>query len=250
MKKRVLFSVLLMIAALTTEAAGQASVYKKKKYFGPIPLNGLSVYVGFLDGPDHKYLTEHLDNWAAQRNGTENWNDWSTSFYSKLQYQRQISPHHFITTSLNFSYLTADGTGEFVSITDPPVALYSERTFKVYLLSLDVGFHYYMVKPEVRKIAPYMGGGFSGFIPMERLETRFIDQSGTVYDSSSENISENSFEVGIHGEFGLLYYISNRYSAGLEGRYQKSQSKFEIHGGNFDIDYSGLSLSLIFHYYF
>jgi hypothetical protein len=250
MKKSTLLTVLLLSTVMTVEAFGQTSVYKKRKQFGPIPANGVSIFVGYVDGPDHEYLSEHLNNWAEQRNGYEGWDDWSTSFYSKLQYQRQISPNHFFTSSLNFSYLNAKGTGDFVSQTDPPVSLMSERTLKIYFISIDLGFHYYMVKPEVRKIAPYIGGGFSGVFPIERLDSTFMDAAGNRYESSNENVSEESFEVGIHGEFGLLYYISNRYSAGLEGRYQKAQSKFVIHGGNFDIDYSGLSLSLMFHYYF
>ena len=36
---------------------------------------------------------------------------------------------------------------------------------------------------------------------------------------------------------------------GLEGKYQMAQSKFEIHGGNFDLSYTGLILSLNLTYY-
>ena len=39
-------------------------------------------------------------------------------------------------------------------------------------------------------------------------------------------------------------------AAGMEGRYQMSQSKFDIHNANFDLDYSGLSLAVNFYYYF
>jgi len=140
--------------------------------------------------------------------------------------------------------------GELDLLYVAPERLLTERTLKAYLLSLDVGFLYYMVKPEVQQIAPYIGGGFSGFIPMERLETTMYTESGDHYPNPNETISENSFEVGVHGEFGIVYYITNRYTAGLEGRYQKSQSKFTIHGGNFDVDYSGLTLSLVLQYFF
>lgn len=248
--KRIPILALAVAAMLAADASAQQTLYRQKKYFGPIPLNGLSINVGFIDGPDHEYLTDHLIDWAVQRGGSESWSDWSTSFYSRLQYQRQITPTHVITASANFSYLTANSTGDYFTQTDPVVYLLTERTLKIYLLSFDAGFLYYMVKPEVRQIAPYIGGGFSAFIPLERLETAMRTESGAVFANPGETVSENSVEVGLHGEFGLVYYISNRYAAGLEGRYQKSQSKFTIHESNFDVDYSGLTLSLVAQYFF
>jgi len=241
---------LLALALTAVDAAAQTSLYRQKKYYGPIPVNGLSLHVGFVDGPDHQNLTDHLIFWARQRAGEENWENWTTSFYAKAGYQRRISPFHFLTANLNFAYLAAEGFGDYVTLTEPSYYLLSERKLKTYLLSLDIGFHYYMVEPEVRSIAPYIGGGFSGVIPMERLETTLRLEDGTPFPSGGETVSENSLEVGVHGEFGLVYFITNRYSAGMEGRYALSQSKFDIHGGNFDVDYSGLFLSLLMTYYF
>jgi opacity protein-like surface antigen len=250
MKRLCILSLTLAATVCAADAAAQQQPYRQKKYFGPIPLNGLSINVGFIDGPDHQYLTDHLIDWAAQRGGSESWEDWETSFYSRVQYQRQITPNHMIMGSVNFSYLSASGAGDYFTQTDPVVYLLSERTLTTYLLSFDAGFLYYMIKPEVQQIAPYVGGGFSAFIPIEQLETTLRTESGEIYDNPGESVSESSLEVGLHGEFGLVYYISNRYAAGLEGRYQKSQSKFTIHEGNFDIDYSGLTLSLVLQYFF
>ncbi|MDD3643724.1 MAG: hypothetical protein PHQ19_09720 [Candidatus Krumholzibacteria bacterium] len=250
MKRLSLLALTLAVLLPAADASAQQTLYRQKKYFGPIPLNALSVNVGFIDGPDPEYLTDHLIDWAGQRGGSESWSDWATSFYARVQYQRQITPNHVITGSANFSYLSADAAGDYFTQTDPVVYLTTERTLKVYLLSFDAGFEYYLVKPEVRQMAPYVGGGFSAFIPLERLETTMRTESGAVFDNPSETASENSVEVGLHGEFGLVYFISNRYAAGFEGRYQKSQSKFTIHGGNFDIDYSGLTLSLVIQYFF
>lgn len=250
MKRIPLLALTAAVALSAADASAQQTLFRQKKFFGPIPLNGLSLSVGFIDGPDHKYLTDHLIDWAVQRGGGESWEDWETSFYSRAQYQRQVTPSHLITGSVNFSYLSAGSGGAYFTQTDPVVYLLSERTLKVYLVSLDIGFQYFMLKPEVQQIAPYLGGGFSAFFPFERLETTLRTESGTVYPNPGETVSESSVEVGLHGEFGLLYYISNRYAAGLEGRYQKSQSKFTIHGGNFDVDYSGLTLSLLLQYFF
>jgi hypothetical protein len=250
MRKYLPIIVVLLAAVCTSEVSAQSGIYKRKKYFGAIPMNGASIFVGFLDGPDHEYLTEHLQTYARLRGGDEDWSEWSTSFYARLGYQRQVSPNHFLVTNFNFAYLTAEGNGELYTITDPVVFVTTERTLKTYLFSVDLGFNYYMVKPSVQKIAPYIGGGFSLVVPHEKLESTFRRDDGSVYDAPGESVSETSFEPGVFGQFGITYYISNRWGAAMDGRYQITQSKFRIHEGNFDISYSGICLSLGLHYYF
>jgi hypothetical protein len=241
---------MLLVILAAADVSAQSSLYKQKKYFGAIPMNGVSVFVGFLDGPDHKYLTDHLIDFAEARGGSETWDDWSTSFYSRVGYQRQVSPNHFLVTNLNFSYLTAYGSGDLFTITEPPVYVTTERTLTTYLFSLDVGFLYYMIKPEVQQMAPYIGGGFSGVVPYENLDSAFRREDGTVVDNPGESVTETSFEPGVYAQFGINYYISNRWGATLDGRYQMAQSKFRIHRGNFDISYAGLCLALGLQYYF
>ena len=87
-------------------------------------------------------------------------------------------------------------------------------------------------------------------LPIEKPDSTFRNGSGEILEIDSENVSESSFEYGVYGQFGIDYFISNKWSAALDGRFQKTQSKFHIHGGNFDIDYSGLCLSLGLKYYF
>lgn len=250
MRRSLIVIVALLVIFAAADVSAQSSLYKQKKQFGAIPMNSFNLFVGFLDGPDHKYLTEHLDDFAVLRGGSETWDPWSTSFYTRLGYQRQVSPNHFLVTNFNFAYLTADGGGELYTITDPPVYVTTERTLSTYLFSLDVGFLYYMIKPNVQQIAPYVGGGFSAVVPHEKLKTAFRRDDGTVVDNPGESVDETSFEPGVYAQFGINYYISNRWSAALDGRFQMSQSKFRIHGGNFDIDYSGLCLSIGLQYYF
>lgn len=250
MRKSFPIVIALLVIFSTAEVSGQSSLYKQKKYFGAIPMNGINLFVGFLDGPDHQYLTEHLSNYAELRGGSESWEDWSTSFYMRAGYQRQVSPNHFLVTNFNFAYLSADGNGELYTITDPPVYVTSERTLSTYLFSIDLGFLYYMIKPEVQKIAPYIGGGFSGIIPYEKLESTFTEDDGTVLDTPNENVTETSFEPGVYAQFGINYYISNKWGATIDGRFQMTQSKFKIHDANFDIDYSGLCLAIGLQYYF
>jgi hypothetical protein len=250
MRKSLPIVIALLVIFVAADVSAQSSLYKQKKYFGAIPMNGVNVFVGFLDGPDHEYLTDYLSEYAILHGGTETWDDWSTSFYTRIGYQRQVSPNHFLVTNLNFSYLTADGSGDFFTLTDPPVHVTSNRTLTTYLFSIDVGFLYYMIKPEVQKIAPYIGGGFSGVVPYEKLESSFITDEGEEVAGSDDSATETSFEPGVYAQFGINYYISNKWGVALDGRFQMAQSKFKIYGGNFDINYAGLCLALGLQYYF
>jgi len=250
MRKSLPIVIALLVIFVAADVSAQSSLYKQKKYFGAIPMNSVNLFVGFLDGPDHLYLTEHLSNFAVLHGGSETWKDWSTSFYTRVGYQRQVSPNHFLVTNLNFSYLSADGTGDLFTYTDPPVHVTTERTLTTYLFSLDLGFLYYMIKPEVQKMAPYIGGGFSAVVPHEKLDSSFRRDDGSVIDNPDESVSETSFEPGVYAQFGINYYMSNKWSATIDGRFQMTQSKFRIHGGNFDIDYSGLCLGIGLQYYF
>ena len=250
MRKSLPVVLALLLIFVAADLSAQSSMYKKKKFFGAIPMNGVNVFVGFLDGPDHKYLTDHLNTFAILRGGSETWDDWSTSFYSRVGYQRQVSPNHFLVMNLNFSYLSTDGNGDLHTRTDPSVYVTTERTLTTYLFSLDVGFLYYMIKPEVQKIAPYIGGGFSGVVPIEKLDSTFRRDDGSVVENPDESVSETSFEPGVYAQFGINYYISNKWGVALDGRFQMTQSKFRIHGGNFDINYAGLCLAIGLQYYF
>jgi hypothetical protein len=250
MKRICVLAVCSMILLSAINAQSQTGEFKRKKFFGPISLSTVSFAIGFIDGPSMSLLAEHLDNFAKERNGYETWNDWENSPFFRVGYERRVTPNHTIRTSICYSYLEATGQGEYVAIGDTLFALTTSREFITHLFQFELGFEYYIVEPAPRTFSPYVGGGFSAVVPLEELKTTSIQADGTPYDNPGENRSESSLEAGMHVEFGLIYYISNKYSASVEGRYQKAQSKFEIHGGNFDIDYSGFSLTLNFNYYF
>jgi opacity protein-like surface antigen len=226
------------------------SEFKRKKYFGPIPNNTFTFAIGFIDGPTMQLLAEHLDNYAKERNGMEEWNDWENSLFTRIGYEYQVTPNHTVRLSICYSHLEANSVGYYVAVGDTLTYLTTKRTFTTHLFSLEIGFAYYIVEPAPRKFSPYLGAGFSGVVPIEELKTEGLANGETPFPLPGENVSETSFEAGMHMEFGLIYYITNKYSASMEGRYQKTQSKFEIHGGNFDIDYSGFSLSIGFNYHF
>ena len=78
----------------------------------------------------------------------------------------------------------------------------------------------------------------------------YLAATGEPYDNPEETVSKNSLVVGAHAEFGLNYFITNRFSAGIEARVQMCQSDFEIHNGNFDIKYTALNLAFSFSHHF
>ena len=250
MKKYSVFVLVVVSLLVGSVAQGAPPIFKEKKYFGPIPYNSISLSVGFLDGPDFTYLTEHLDFWANARKGSEAFAALSPSPHGRLSYERQLTPNHFFKGSAGLSYISTSGVGDYVAATpDTNYALTIERTLSVYLLAFEAGFSYYFTSPEPQSFSPYVGAGFAGVVPMVRLDTESTKSDGTPFSNPEETVSQNSFQAGLHMEFGMTYFISNRYAAGLEGKYQMSQSKFNIHGGNFDLKYSGFILSLNLIYY-
>lgn len=252
MKKITIILSLLLLSTTISNTAGAQRLYKQKKYFGPIPANNLNINIGFIDGPSAEYLIDHLGEWAIQRGGEDYFDNISTAPFAQVGYERMITPFHFLKVNITYGYLKTTSLGYFVKqeLEPPNTYLEIDRTFKVHYVSLDLGLAYYLIEPKVKALAPYVAGGFSAVFPMARLETDATTDDGSAYDLPGENIDQNTFESGLHMEFGMRYYLTNRYAAGLEGRYQMSQSKFKIHNGNFDLDYSGLSLSMNFYYFF
>ena len=256
--KRYIYAVaIILLVVVAFDASAAPPRFKQRKYFGPIPYNSLSVSVGFIDGPSAEFFTDHLNQWAKERGGREVSEDFSTSPFAKVSYQRQLSPNHFFNSSACFSYLNLSSMGDYVATVDLPdtsnvnLPLDVDRNFKVYLFSVDLGFLYYFVTPEVRRFSPFVGAGFAAVIPLTRLETNsFISDTDEAFDNPGEDVSRNSFEAGLHTIFGMVYYITNRYSAALEGRYQMAQSKFYHHNANFVIDYAGFTLGLTLNYHF
>ena len=252
MKKHSIFALVVLSLLVCSIAQGAPPIFKEKKYFGPIPYNSIFLAVGFYDGADYTYLTEHFDIWAKARYGSDTFEELSPAPYGRLSYERQLTPNHFFKGSAGMSYINTSSDGSYVAIVDDTtnVELAIERTLKVYLLAFEAGFSYYFTPPEPQRFSPYVGAGFAAIVPMVRLDTESTKKiDGTPFANPTEDVSRNSFEAGLHLEFGMTYFITNRYAAGLEGKYQMAQSKFYIHNGNFDLKHSGFILSLNLIYY-
>jgi hypothetical protein len=246
--------VLLVVSLLACSVAqGAPPIFKEKKFFGPIPYNSLSFSAGFLDGPDFIDLTAHLNNWAyIHGKGMDTFDELSPAPYGRLSYERQLTPNHFFKGSTSLSYINTSSVGSYIAdINDTTkYELNMARTLKVYLATVEAGFSYYFVSPEPQRFSPSVGAGFAAVIPMVRLDTeRTMKSTGAPFVDNGENVSRSSFQAGLHMEFGMTYFLTNRYAAGLEGKYQMAQSKFYIHDYNFVLKYTGFILSLNLIYY-
>ena len=248
-KKLVLLNIVSALLLAVVGSASAQMLFRNKKMYGPVPGMSININIGFIDGPDASHLAEHLDYWAQQQNGSEMFNEISTSPYMQVGYEYRIAPMFFLTTKLNFSYLKAKSAGNYVKNTT--IDLLINRKLEIYLLSLDFGFKHYFSKPMPRTVCPYFGVGLSPVLPMVRLNNdSYLAATREPYDNPEETVSKNSLVVGAHAEFGLNYFITNRFSAGIEGRFQMCQSDFEIHDGNFDIKYAAFNLALSFSHHF
>lgn len=247
------YAILLVVFSLLVCSAAQSAppIFKEKKLFGPMPPNGLTLSIGFLDGADFSYLTDHLNEWAVERNGLDTFEELSPAPHGRLAYERPLTPNHFFKGSAGLTYISTSSDGDYVASIDDTtnVPLDIERTLEVYLLSFEIGFSYYFTPPEPQSFSPFVGAGFSAVVPMVSLTTESWTSDGEPFENPGENVEQSSLQAGLHLELGLSYFITNRFAAGLEGKYQMAQSKFEIHGGNFDLSYTGFILTLNVTYY-
>ncbi len=254
MRKITLYALSLILIFCAFDTASAQRIFREKKFYGPIPGRSLTVNAGFIDGPDIKNLAEGLDFWAATggRNGEDIFEEIPTSPYFQVGYERRIAPRYFLTAKTSFSYLSTESSGYYFWQLPDSISLFDiERDLKIYLLSFEAGMKYMISQPRVQNVCPYIGGGFSAVVPMVRLETETYNYGRKVENPDPEaEKSGNSLEWGLHVEFGLNYYITNRFSAGVEGRYQMAQSNFPIHDGNFTLKYRGFSLAATFAHHF
>lgn len=252
MKKTAAPALIILLLCISASALSAQMDFRDKKYYGPIPLQNVNINFGFIDGPDATYLSDHFEYWAQQRNGSEVWEEIPTSPYFQIGYERRIAPRYFVTARANFSYLQTESVGNFfVHGPDSTYNLDIQRDLKIYLLSFDAGLKYYITEPKIQNLCPYVGGGFSAAIPMVRLTTDSYNYGRPFPNPDDEaDKSDNDIVAGMHAEFGMIYFVTNRFSAGAEGRFQMCQSKFEIHGSSFDLKYQGFSLAVTLAYHF
>ena len=252
MKKSHFLAILLALVIASPAAHAAPPIYREKQYFGPIPWNSLSVSFGFFDGGNIDNLTDYLSSYAKSLHGFDNFEKLSIRPYVRLNYDRQLTPNHFVRLSSAFTYLQSSSLGALVLTLPSADTLANfdldiERSFKAYLFSLEGGFLYYFVPPEVQRFSPYAGAGLGMVMPVVRLKTNAF-QTGEPFDRADGNFSKTSVQAAAHVEFGMNYYLSNRYATAIEGRYELTQSTLHVYRGNINLDFAGFSLTLTLAY--
>jgi hypothetical protein len=119
----------------------------------------------------------------------------------------------------------------------------------------------------VKEFQPYIGGGFTVGLPWQMYtETMVVRDADDDPDDDdyvpiftpgqtlrTVETEQLSFEAGVHGILGMLYYFRNRWAVSVEGRLQILQSKFPLTISNennepeevkFDVDFSGFVTSV------
>jgi hypothetical protein len=276
MKHRVLLAAILVVVLSTATSVVAGPILKPRKYHGPIPRSSVTLSLGFLGGASNAEMFDYLSRQVPQfaRDTTQS-NDFGNAPLIQVSYAYKAHPQVAVRGDLYGALLQSDWTGIVVPNIDPPPGttdqwlepvLLSEKTFDVYLFALEVAAVYYFTDASVREFQPYIGGGFTFGFPYQKFkDTQTVTvpdsdpgdpdyvpatERGDVFYELEKN--EFSFEAGVQGMLGALYYFDNNWAVSVEGRLQMLQSKFPLtvpnEQGNpeevkFDVDYSGFVLA-------
>jgi len=276
MKHRVTLFVVFLVLLSTAAAAVAGPILKPRKYHGPIPRSSLALRVGFFAGASNSQMYDYLDTRvpAPARDETLS-NDFDSAPMAELAYVYKAHPQFAVRANFYVAYLKSDWTGIIDTNIPPPddatqqwlsPTVNTNVSFDILLFTLETSALYYFTDAAVKEFQPYFGGGFSFAIPYQEFqETSTIrdrDEDpgdpgyvpefdvGEVYSDYSK--TESSFQAGVHGIVGILYYFGNRWAISLEGRGQILQSKFPLAVRNeqgepedvdFDVDLSGFMMT-------
>lgn len=224
---------------------------KPKKYHGPIPRKSLTLAFGFFGGAENQDFWLYLDGLVDQalRSETET-NDFSSSPALDLIFTNKVHPNFAMRARGGVSFLSSDSRGRFV--TQDTTLVEFDRKFDVTLFALEVSGLFYFQDASVKEFQIFAGGGFDLFFPYQQWSSSTVNFN-TGEPLASESLNQWSAEPGVHGILGMLYHFRNTWAITAEGRAQIAQSKFEIElptisDGvqplNFDVDYTGFTLTL------
>jgi len=272
-----------VIALLTAASVALASpILKPRKYHGPIPRSTLSIGVGFLGGASnaqmYDYFSRDLRIPQPAKDETQS-NDFGNAPLVQLTYTYKAHPQVAVRANAYAAYLQSDWSGILVPNEDPPdtatgqwqqPTVTVDRTFDVLLFALEASALYYFTDAAVKEFQPYIGGGFTLGLPYQKFTSTatildpdsdpgFTDPTNPYvpkYEAgqplSTLEQDQVTFEAGVHGILGMMYYIGNRWAFLAEGRLQILQSKFPVtvpdENGEpeevkFDVDYSGFIIA-------
>jgi hypothetical protein len=276
MKHRVALIVSLLLVCSVVASAVAGPIIKPRKYHGPIPRSSLTLRFGFLGGATNEEMLDYFDRRVPDpvRNETVS-NDFGNAPLAELAYMYKAHPQFAVRASVYAAYLTSDWQGTMVPPIEPPdtvgqdwqaPSVLQKTTFDILLFTGELSAVYYFTDAAVNEFQPYVGGGFSFGVPYQKLKTKEtvrdpdddpdnpdytpIYRPGDTYLDVTKDTW--SFEAGVHGLVGALYYFGSRWAISLEGRLQILQSRFPLNVTNevgepeevdFVVDYSGFMLT-------
>ena len=274
-------TVVVLLATVSSSFAGP--ILKPRKYHGPIPRSSLTLGVGFLGGASNSEMYDYFDTRVPEPAKSETQsNDFGNAPLVELRYMYKAHPQFAVRANAYAAFLTSDWKGIIVPSVDHPDTLIPNWRrptadavveFDVLLFALEASGVYYFSDAAVKEFQPYIGAGFTFGLPYakytETMTIRDVDDDPN--DPGYEPIFEKgqklrevesdklSFEAGVHGLLGMLYYFGNKWAFAAEGRLQMLQSKYPITILNendepeevkFDVDYSGFMVTVGISYAF
>lgn len=256
--KSTLAALLITLFAVVLASSPLAEpIIKPMKYHGPIPRNSFSLRIGFLGNATNQEMWDKLDALAIERSGQAFTDDFSNSLLMEGSYTQKLHPKFAVRVNGSATLLRSKSDGKYVpSIGEPPYPLRTfERHFDVDLFTLGGDAIYYFTDASVQEFQPYIGGGFSVWIPhavyTEGLRDRWSSLDSTVVRPEYKK-TKWSAEAGIQGILGAHYYISPNFAVTAESRYYIAQSGFPLtiptevgdREANFIVNYTGFTVSI------
>jgi len=277
MTQRTTLGITVVVLLTTVSAAFAGPILKPRKYHGPIPRNSLTLRVGFLGGATNDEMYDYFNRRVPEpaKNETSS-EDFGNAPLVELTYTYKAHPQFAVRGNAYAAYLASDWKGVIIPSIDAPdtvgpnwskPAVDAVVDFDILLFALETSALYYFTDAAVKEFQPYIGGGFTFGFPYAKYseETTIREADDDPDDPDYEPIftpgqklrtvesDQLSFEAGVHGLLGMLYYVGNKWAFSAEGRLQILQSKFPLTILNennepeevrFDVDFSGFFVAV------
>jgi hypothetical protein len=253
MKIRRICCILAVLSLFGVNPAISGPILRPRKYHGPIPQSSLSLYIGFHAGSTNEEMWNTLDN-SIKPGGEAFTENFGSALTLDCAYTYKLHPQFGVRLNGALSLFRSDSKGSLVpnipnlpdSVSQPKYEF--TRTFNVELIMIEASSIYYFTDSGVNDFQPYLGAGFSAGFPRATYSEGMTDKDVVVKDTKD---TEWSMEAGVHGLFGVLYYVQSNLAFSTEARYQIVQSKYPFvlntnsgpQNVRFDVDYTGFVLT-------
>jgi len=262
MKSLVSLICALFILASAALGAAAGPILKPAKYYGPIPKRSISLRIGFFGGATNGEMYGFLSDKRKDPSIQAFDDDFSNSIQLDGSYTVKLHPKLAVRANASIAFLRSESNGKSVpSVGTAPYPLRTfKRRFNVDLFSISGDALYFFTDASVNEFQPYVGGGFSAWIPHAVYKEDAVDEwssppspSDSTVVRPTVKVTKWSMEAGIQGVVGAPYYVTNTFAFNMEARYHIAQSRFpldvnvsatETRKINFLVDYTGFVLNV------